>query len=109
MAGAPLPYTIPELAELAKHCTEREDGRGQGRAAGPEVGGRAAPVRQDRGDDSTPSSPALPPRERGCGSSSLRWKAGWTRGFQGLDVGDHVRVKLVHTDVERGFIDFARD
>ena len=30
------------------------------------------------------------------------------RGFEGLDVGDHVPVELIHTDVVRGFIDFAR-
>jgi len=30
------------------------------------------------------------------------------RGFEGLDVGDRVRVELMGTDVERGFIDFAR-
>ena len=30
------------------------------------------------------------------------------KGFEGLDVGDTVRVQLVHTDVQRGFIDFAR-
>jgi exoribonuclease-2 len=30
------------------------------------------------------------------------------RGFDGLDVGDRVRVELVHTDAARGFIDFAR-
>ncbi len=28
------------------------------------------------------------------------------RGFKGLDVGDRVRVQLMGTDVERGFIDF---
>ena len=30
------------------------------------------------------------------------------KGFQGLDVGDALRVQLTHTDIERGFIDFAR-
>jgi len=31
------------------------------------------------------------------------------RGFEGLDVGDRVRVELRGTDVERGFIDFVRE
>jgi exoribonuclease-2 len=30
------------------------------------------------------------------------------RGAAGLDVGDRVAVTLLSTDVERGFIDFAR-
>ena len=30
------------------------------------------------------------------------------KGAQGLDVGDALRVQLTHTDIERGFIDFAR-
>ena len=29
-------------------------------------------------------------------------------GFEGLDVGERVTVELLETDVERGFIDFAR-
>jgi len=30
------------------------------------------------------------------------------QGYEGLDVGDRVRVQLIRTDVERAFIDFAR-
>jgi exoribonuclease-2 len=30
------------------------------------------------------------------------------QGQQGLDVGDRLRAKLVRTDVQKGFIDFAR-
>jgi hypothetical protein len=31
-----------------------------------------------------------------------------TQGFQGVDVGQRIRVQLMHTDVERGFIDFQK-
>ena len=108
LAGAPLPYTVPELADLAKHCTEREDAatkverRVRKSAAALLLSGRIGE-----------SFDALV-----TGASA---KGTWVRlfqppvegklerGFQGLDVGDRVRVKLLHTDVERGFIDFARD
>ncbi|MGB7294679.1 MAG: hypothetical protein WBC70_03750 [Candidatus Aminicenantales bacterium] len=30
------------------------------------------------------------------------------RGFEGLDVGDSVRVEITDINVERGFIDFVR-
>jgi exoribonuclease-2 len=30
------------------------------------------------------------------------------QGFEGLDIGDRVRVELIGADIERGFIDFAR-
>ena len=30
------------------------------------------------------------------------------QGQQGVDVGDKLRVKLIRTDVQHGYIDFAR-
>ncbi len=107
MAGAPLPYTLPELAELAKHCTEREDDatkverRVRKSAAALLLSGRMGEpfdaIVTGAGLKGTWVRIFHPPVEGRL-----------ERGFEGLDVGDHVRVKLIHTDVERGFIDFAR-
>jgi exoribonuclease-2 len=108
MAGAPLPYTIAELTALAKHCTEREDDatkverRIRKSAAALLLSGRIGQsfdaIVTGASDKGTWVRLFQPPTEGRL-----------ERGFQGLDVGDHVRVKLVHTDVERGFIDFVRD
>ena len=50
------------------------------------------------------------PRRRGPGSASSQPPAEGklVHGFDGLEVGDKLRVKLISTDVERGFIDFVR-
>lgn len=108
LAGAPLPYTMPELSELAKHCTEREDDatkverRVRKSAAALLLSRRIGELFDAIVTGASPKGTWVrlfqPPTEGRL-----------ERGFQGLDVGDHVRVKLVHTDVERGFIDFVRD
>ena len=108
LAGTPLPYSIPELAELAKHCTDREDDatkverRVRKSAAALLLSGRIGEhfdaIITGASDKGTWVRLFHPPTEGRL-----------ERGFQGLDVGDHVGVKLVHTDVERGFIDFVRD
>ena len=108
MAGAPLPYTIAELGELAKHCTEREDAatkverRVRKSAAAlflsSRMGDRFDAIVTGASEKGTWVRLFQPPVEGRLES-----------GFHGLDVGDRVRVKLVRTDVERGFIDFVRD
>ena len=107
LAGAPLPYTIADLTALAQHCTEREDAaskverRVRKSAAALLLSGRIGEsfdaIVTGAADKGTWVRLFHPPTEGRL-----------ERGFEGLDVGDHVRVKLIHTDVERGFIDFAR-
>ena len=107
LAGERAPYSNSELDALARHCTEQED--------------NAAKV--ERQADKSAAALLLARRvgEQFDGLvTGASAKGTWVRilhpategkvvsGFQGLNVGDRVRVKLVHTDVERGFIDFAR-
>jgi exoribonuclease-2 len=108
MAGAPLPYTIPELTELAGRCTAREDDatkverRVRKSAAALLLSGRIGEsfdaIVTGASQKGTWVRLSQPPIEGRL-----------ERGFKGLDVGDRVRVRLIQTDVERGFIDFARD
>jgi exoribonuclease-2 len=107
MAGRPAPYDIDALDELARHCTAQED--------------NAAKV--ERQVRKSAAALLLAPRigqrfdaivtgasSKGTWVRILRPAAEGkvVRGFQGLDVGDRTRVELVHIDVERGFVDFAR-
>jgi VacB/RNase II family 3'-5' exoribonuclease len=107
LAGERAPYADDELAQLAGHCTVQED--------------NAAKVERHVGKSAAALLLASRIGERFdaivTGASD---KGTWVRiagpsvegrvvdGFEGLDVGDSVRVELVATNAARGYIDFAR-
>jgi exoribonuclease-2 len=103
----PAPYASAELQELAEHCTEAEDRankveRQVGKSAAalllePRIGERFDAVVTGASAKGTWVRILRPPVEGKL-----------VRGPDGLDVGDQVRVELIHTDVEQGHIDFAR-
>ncbi len=107
LAGQPPPYSDAELTTLATHCTEQEDNaakverRVRKSAAAllltPRIGARFDAIVTGASEKGTWVRISGPIAEGRV-----------VRGFEGLDVGDRVRVTLVRTDVERGFIDFAR-
>ena len=107
LSGQSAPYSDAELNALAAHCTQQE---GEARKVERQVGKSAAALllsnRIGQRFDAlvTGASPtATWVRIREPTVEGLL-----VRGSSGLDVGDHVRVELIHTDVARGFIDFAR-
>jgi exoribonuclease-2 len=107
LAGAPTPYRPDELKYLADHCTEKEDDA----------------EKVERQLRKSAAALLLESRIRqrfDAIVTGVSDKGTWVRlleppvegkmvtGANGLDVGDSVRVELVSTDVERGYIDFVR-
>ena len=105
LAGRPPPYSTDDLAALAQHCTQQEDAakkveRQIGKSAAAmllssRIGERFDAVVTGASDKGTWVRIAQPPIEGRL-----------DRGPTGLRVGDRLRVQLISTDVERGYIDF---
>ncbi len=101
------PYGAAELEPLAQHCTEMEDAaekveRQLRKSAAAlllerRVGQRFDGVVTGASEKGTWVRVFAPPVEGKL-----------VHGWEGLEVGERVRVKLIATDVERGFIDFVR-
>ena len=108
LAGAPLPYPIPELTGLAQHCTGQEDAATKIERR---VRKSAAALLLTKRIGETFDAIVTGASAKGTWVRIFQppIEGRLERGFQGLDVGDRVRVKLINTEVERGFIDFARE
>jgi exoribonuclease R len=108
LAAEPIPYGISTLNDLATHCTQKEDDatkveRRVAKSAAAlllsgRIGERFDAVVTGASVKGTWVRLTSPPVEGRL-----------ERGSSGLDVGDRTRVTLIQADVERGYIDFARD
>ena len=105
MAGNPQPYQNHELETLAQQCTKKE-----GTAKKVErqvIKSAAALLLESRIGE---QFEAMVTGASGKGTwirlNSPPIEGRLTHGFEGLSVGHSLRVQLVRTDVERGYIDF---
>lgn len=100
-------YTVEELEEIARHCTEREDEANKVERVVRKSA--AALLLKSRIGDSF-NGVVTGASEKGTWVRIFRpsVEGRLERGFHGLDVGDKVRVRLDSVDVGRGFIDFVR-
>jgi VacB/RNase II family 3'-5' exoribonuclease len=105
--GQAVPYSGEELGELARHSTEKEDAAAKVER---QVQKSAAALLLARRIGEQFDAIVTGASEKGTWVRILQpaTEGKVVRGYQGLDVGDHVRVELVDTNVERGFVDFAR-
>ena len=101
------PYSDEELAAIAQQCTKQEDAA---RKVEREMGKRIAAVVMRSRIGQTFAAIVTGVNEHGSfvRTRNPHVEGMLIRGQKGVDVGDKINVTLVHTDPERGYIDFAR-
>jgi VacB/RNase II family 3'-5' exoribonuclease len=102
-----LPYSSDELEALAKHCTEEEDAANKVER---QVRKSAAAMLLGHRIGEQFDAIVTGAAEKGTWARLLTIpvEGRVEHGFEGLDVGNRIRVELIHTDVEQGFIDFKK-
>jgi exoribonuclease-2 len=104
---SPPVYSTSELALLADHCTRQEDAANKVER---QVQKAAAALWLSDRIGETFSGVVTGASSKGTWARIFKppVEGKVERGYEGLDVGDRVRVRLISTDPERGFIDFER-
>jgi len=107
LGGLPVSYSQPELIELAKHCTLKEDDANKverivaksaaAMLLSSRIGASFDAICTGSADKGTWVRIFQPPVEGRL-----------LHGYEGIDVGNRLKVKLIHVDVNQGFIDFER-
>jgi VacB/RNase II family 3'-5' exoribonuclease len=107
LVGKPNPYSDDELSAIAANCTEKEDAA---RKVEREMSKRLAAVAMQNRIGALFDAIVTGVTPKGTFVRVLQphVEGLLAQGQQGVDVGDKVRVKLIRTDVQHGFIDFAR-
>jgi exoribonuclease-2 len=107
LAAEPPPYALSELDRLAAHCTKQEDAANKVERH-VRKSAAALLVRSRIGEVFDAIVTGASNKGTWARVRTPPFEGKLVRGDRGLDVGDHVRVRLVDVNVERGYIDFER-
>jgi exoribonuclease-2 len=107
LAKKPSPYSDAELEAIAQNCTAKENAA---QKVEREMSKRIAAVAMSHRIGETFDAIVTGETQHGTfvRIPSPHVEGMLQHGKDGLDVGDRLRVKLVNTNVERGFVDFDR-